>query len=454
MKKKFKFKKSIYELVMILFLLVINSQSIGGNSLFCDWEIIDNPLEPCSQLYSVSTVSEDDVWAVGSIGRIIHWNGSSWKLVTSPANYDLFSVFMLNSNDGWAVGAGGAIIHWNGSSWEVAPYPPQLIGILRSVFMLNSSCGWAVGSDDIIYWDGSKWSLVDRIFGQLNSVFMLSSSNGWAVGLNGRILHWDGKDWKFVSSLTKHTLTSVFMVDASDGWAVGSSGVILHWDGSGWSLMESPTDSGLLSIFMVHSNSGWAVGEDIVHWDGSRWNLVEKPQLNEGSLFSVSMLNPLEGWTVGIEWKHVGNATGSCPVTLHFVSPDVVPPFIGQIDIEPENPTTEDNVTVTCLTIDYETGIKEVNLFYSVNEGNSWNKIPIEHIGDSKYNAIIPKQSGEISVQYYIESTDKEINTRMSDLRSFSIKNPPTKILPYIGFGVISAIVIILVLIKVARKRV
>lgn len=42
---------------------------------------------------------------------------------TSPTKAGLSSVFMLNANDGWAVGEGGGIIHWNGTDWNNVTSP-------------------------------------------------------------------------------------------------------------------------------------------------------------------------------------------------------------------------------------------------------------------------------------------------------------------------------------------
>ena len=69
-----------------------------------------------NSLNSVSAVSANDVWAVGSecysANTIVeHWNGSSWSLVASPRQPDgfesmaaLYGVEAISASNVWAVG--------------------------------------------------------------------------------------------------------------------------------------------------------------------------------------------------------------------------------------------------------------------------------------------------------------------------------------------------------------
>ena len=57
-------------------------------------------------------VSVTDGWAVGDSGAMLHWDGTSWQNVPSPAPYSLFSVAMVSETDGWSVGSSGAILHY------------------------------------------------------------------------------------------------------------------------------------------------------------------------------------------------------------------------------------------------------------------------------------------------------------------------------------------------------
>jgi hypothetical protein len=117
-----------------------------------------------NQLSSVSAVSTNDVWAVGSDGLyqiIVHWNGSSWSeaLVPEPGNNEinLYSVDAISANDVWAVGYYYSL--------AVGGYVPLML-----------------------HWDGSTWNLVERDWGVapdfLQAVAAVSGTDVWAAGYN------------------------------------------------------------------------------------------------------------------------------------------------------------------------------------------------------------------------------------------------------------------------------
>src|SRR5215469_1509873 len=54
------------------------------------WSIVPSPKVAFAVLYSVAAISENDAWAVGEHGGngsqtlIEHWNGTDWRVVSSP----------------------------------------------------------------------------------------------------------------------------------------------------------------------------------------------------------------------------------------------------------------------------------------------------------------------------------------------------------------------------------
>jgi hypothetical protein len=287
-----------------------------------------------ADLRSVYMLDSTDGWAVGSLGTIIHWNGSEWNNVTNPTTNWLSSVHMVSASDGWAVGW-DRIIHWNGSEWNNVTNPTTKL--VSSVYMVSTDDGWAVGSmtkihdmivigGGIIHWNGSAWSDATvkvsedwEVWG-LEAVFMVNATDGWAVGwavvggiplvYHGRMFHWDGAEWSNVTIPTLYPLKNVFMVNTNDGWAVGDSGTIIHWNGTTWSNMTSPTLDNLHSVSMVSANDGWIVGGNgtILHWDGAEWRTVTSP--TEQDLSDVFMVSADDGWAVGahgtiIQWTGI-----------------------------------------------------------------------------------------------------------------------------------------------------
>ncbi|MDF2692676.1 MAG: Type fimbrial biosis protein PilY1, partial [Labilithrix sp.] len=68
----------------------------------------------------------NDVWAVGELATIVHWDGQSWTLATSAlplgTKPDLNGIWGSGPEDVWAVGKGTAL-HFTGKKPTAAGNP-------------------------------------------------------------------------------------------------------------------------------------------------------------------------------------------------------------------------------------------------------------------------------------------------------------------------------------------
>ena len=314
-------------------------------------------------LHATSAISSNNVWAVGDSitttsksgvaqTMIEHWNGNHWNLVSSPnvgtGDNDLYGVSAISANNVWAVGqsSGNTLIeHWNGSQWSVVTSPNM--GQLTAITTISATNIWAVGglSQTIVeHWNGVKWSIVPSPnpgtiageFNVLNSVTAVAANNIWAVGYYSSstnayqtlVEHWNGIRWSVVLSPnvpnTHDFMNSVQAVSANDIWAVGSSftldsvgqTLVEHWNGTKWSVIASPNTSGTLTglsgVTAVSSTNVWAVGYSftgngtgptvIEHWNGTKWSSVPSPSPAAGfnSLSSVTRVPGTRSvWAIG-----------------------------------------------------------------------------------------------------------------------------------------------------------
>jgi len=144
------------------------------------WSCSTTPGVPTPVVTGLNAVwgsGSSDVWAVGSNGTILRWNGSQWSSASSGATYSLSGVWGSGANDVWAVGYSPTILHWNGSQWSSvssgATY--SLLGVWGS----GADDVWAVSSDGTIQrWNGSRWSSVSGATHFLSGV--------WRVPTYGR----------------------------------------------------------------------------------------------------------------------------------------------------------------------------------------------------------------------------------------------------------------------------
>ncbi|HEY3210151.1 MAG TPA: hypothetical protein VGL18_10235 [Actinomycetota bacterium] len=289
-----------------------------------------NPDPEHNTLHDVSAVSPEEAWAVGGAfdqargdfsTLIEHWDGTSWSIMPSPNEGDLgnnlMGVAAASAHDAWAVGTRSElmhgvyvpvplILHWDGSSWKVVPVlgkgtPPN--GILGGVLALGPNDVWAAGSyalnplqsvdfgrETLIeHWDGHRWSVIPSPnvpFKLANAVGGLAASGPadvWAVG------SWEGDD-------------------------TGRTTLIEHWDGSGWAIVESPNridprfdihDNDLRGAVTLSESDAWAVGEGegttlTAHWDGASWSMVSSPAPGIVSgLYATDALGPTDVVAVG-----------------------------------------------------------------------------------------------------------------------------------------------------------
>jgi hypothetical protein len=210
------------------------------------WSIVPSPNggvtgNHFSTLQAVTAISPRNVWAVGSqagirnqvpvtVPLIEHWNGTTWSIVPVPkvAVGVLESVSATSASDVWTVGAGQqsgqstVALHFDGSSWKLVtvPTPPSTSGALSSVKALSATDAWAVGESfpnaggngKILtdHWNGTSWQLVTAppvggptALSGLSSVDAAPGTGVWAVGFwvtsaagNSVVLHWTGTGWK------------------------------------------------------------------------------------------------------------------------------------------------------------------------------------------------------------------------------------------------------------------
>jgi hypothetical protein len=216
-----------------------------------------NSSDRFNALTAVAAVSANDVWAVGSgitapnknEQLIEHWDGKTWTIVANPTisqgDSVLSGVAAIAANDIWAVGSISSLTptppvtqnqplveHWDGSIWKVItspafPIPANVSTIRASLAAISGNSArdvWAVGE---------------------------------IQGSGSLIEHWDGAAWKVIASATPSDpyasyqgLSGVAAIATNDVWAVGPgissfalggcgadqpSPLMEHWNGSRWS---------------------------------------------------------------------------------------------------------------------------------------------------------------------------------------------------------------------------
>ncbi len=146
----------------------VNADGTGNQALIEHWDgsawTRQNSavLGGVSGLNAVAATAANNAWAVGSHtdssgnvhAMIERWNGSSWApaFVPGPAGpFDLTGVTATSAGNAWAVGTAGAggaanvVLHWDGSGWTMVTSPAPEGSLLEAVATTPGGFVWAAG---------------------------------------------------------------------------------------------------------------------------------------------------------------------------------------------------------------------------------------------------------------------------------------------------------------------
>jgi hypothetical protein len=112
---------------------------------------------------ALAVVGPSDVWAVTGLGlstgagsygstgpsQLVHWNGTSWMVSSSPA-HDVSDVVAGGPSDVWAAGDAGArtqliVVHWDGRQWHAIDARPPVTSIAAVGSLSIAANGTVVG---------------------------------------------------------------------------------------------------------------------------------------------------------------------------------------------------------------------------------------------------------------------------------------------------------------------
>lgn len=277
---------------------------------FICWEA---PLPFGMDLSDVTAVAANDVWAVGSQGSVVHYDGTLWKLVSSGTLQDLTGVSASSSSNIWISGGdGGLVLKGNGSTfspvstgnsvrttgiyttgpnqvfvatdspnvmryngtWNTDDSKSRSVGKLIGISGSSGSNVWVYGSDNTLSrYNGSSWTVSNRNFTP-TGIFATGASDGYMVNFDNKMYKNSGTDFTVVSGPAGATgLAGIWGTSASNIFTSGPTGALYRYDGSQWTTIQTSAKEvyAYAKGAGVAANDMWAVGQRgvIAHWDGT-----------------------------------------------------------------------------------------------------------------------------------------------------------------------------------------
>ncbi len=239
-------QRSVNCIVIALALMIICEDLIADN--LPDFKRHDD-------LFSVHFASENEGWACGRWGTVLHTadGGKNWQRQETATDYTLSAIHFVDGLNGWAVGDGGTILHTStgGRQWEKQESP--ISSYHYGIYFADPKKGWIISEETHILFTedgGDTWQVqfADEWY-KLKGISFADEKTGWAVGEFGFIYGTQdgGKSWKHQSGHydynddTGDIETGVFLFDVAainpkTAIAVGADGIVRRTDdgGSNW----------------------------------------------------------------------------------------------------------------------------------------------------------------------------------------------------------------------------
>lgn len=243
-------------------------------------------------------ISETDYWAVSGD---IAYHGRSKNTVDeyrlqTVGIYDITtdgpirSCWGLSSKDMFFVGDLGTIFHFDGTTWT--KFPKSTTKNLHSVWGSSHNDVWATGFNSstdesvLLHYDGTSWK--EDVFSTSNQTVQYGIGNVWASDSNGHSFaaisgtkvfrNTDNSTWRMDTSALHNELSgggfnglSIYGNTANDMMAVGGWGYVAHWNGKTWKKYKELYDySNTMygaAAFSMKGNTACVVGVK----SGSSW---------------------------------------------------------------------------------------------------------------------------------------------------------------------------------------
>jgi len=98
-----------------------------------------------ASLFGVWGSAATDMFAVGTDGTIIHFDGELWRPMQSGVEAYLYGVWGTSANDVFAVGENGTILHYDGAHWTQMANPARFT--LKDIWGTSGTNVYAVGDN-------------------------------------------------------------------------------------------------------------------------------------------------------------------------------------------------------------------------------------------------------------------------------------------------------------------
>jgi hypothetical protein len=192
-----------------------NAWAVGNSSTILrytgtGWTVMSDQNKPIASTDNYNAVwgTGSDVWIAGD-NTIVHCRSVTSCAVEASGPTVIYSVWGSSATNVFAVGTGGRILRYNGTSWSVMNSPTTRN--LARVAGSGANDVWVAGDSVVMHFDGTQWTslpITDGLQGAWARVPAFQAQSLFQVGL--------------------------WVKGPKEAYLGGDPGIIARWDGSGW----------------------------------------------------------------------------------------------------------------------------------------------------------------------------------------------------------------------------
>ncbi|MFH1148840.1 MAG: hypothetical protein V1748_00035 [Actinomycetota bacterium] len=271
-------REHTYALLDVCALDQANVWAVGTRGMILHWDGDGFEAQESGtavDLHGVSAVTPRDVWAVGDDGTVIHFDGALWKPVLSPTDRDLADVAAVagaSGTDLWAVGGGGTVVRYAAGSWTVeSPVDWELTCVAAAGGRVLAG-----GERGVLAYTGT-WGLELETPEPVSAVAASGDGRAWAAGhplgtypvMVSTIFAYDPSTnlWGPVYRVADTAVRGLAAVGPSDVYASCDHGVVVRFDGASWSRESVSVYETYAAVSGTSPARVWVVGMEV----GTRW---------------------------------------------------------------------------------------------------------------------------------------------------------------------------------------
>ncbi|KPA14027.1 protein containing DUF1566 [Candidatus Magnetomorum sp. HK-1] len=268
------------------------------------WQKIHTGIQ--THLFSIWGRSENDIFAAGEKGQILHYDGTSWQSMESGTQNNLNAIWG-DDKQVFIVGDEGTLLSYDGNNWmpinisintpltsiwgaegkifTAGPYgiliektstdwlrqspvdssdmPVKMGGNEHSIYMISQSGVHTYTAGDWI-------PILSSLSSTMNDINLNTDNHSILIGEKGSILYKTDTDWKSALSGTVMDLNAATSGDTVF-YAVGNNGSILRSQTPDtWIKMNAQTTQHLHDVWAASKNNVFAVGDNgtVIRYSG------------------------------------------------------------------------------------------------------------------------------------------------------------------------------------------